>query len=158
MRPNISKVPIAMVILAMAIAISACTLARQTPTAIPTPTPTPMAVQDCYTRIEDIATRQPARLERALRNEAYLRCRGPITHTEIGTIQFHVAKTWGDFDEYINCEMRREAVAEEVRIGQTIAVRGRLEDAFNEDKRLGSLMGTRNENVIELKDCIILAY
>ncbi|MYC31594.1 MAG: hypothetical protein F4X64_00260 [Chloroflexi bacterium] len=148
---------VAVVVIGIAIAMTACTLVRQAPTATPTPTPTPIAVRDCYMLIENVATRRPAQLERALKNEAYLRCIGPITNTEIGTIQFHVAKTSG-FDKYINCEMRRETVAEEVSIGQTIAVRGRLKDAFNEDKRLGSLMGTRNENVIELKDCVILAY
>ena len=142
--------------IAIAIAMTACTLVRQSPTATPKPTPTPLTVERCYAVITDIATSQPAQLERRLKNEAYMRCRGPITHTEIGAIQFHVEKIRDGFDKYINCGMRHEADAEKVRIGQTIAVRGRLKDAFNEEKRLGSLMGTRNENVIELKDCVIL--
>ena len=156
MRINITSISGTVAILVIATALS-CTIGHQSPTAIPTPTPTPITEREMYSLIERTATRKPSEFDGWLKEEALVRFRGQVTNTEIGKVQFHLHKQSGEFDKYIDCEMRNSADSDRVSIGDMITVRGRLKDAFNEDKRLGSLGGIRNKYVIELKECLILA-
>ena len=137
------------------VAVPACLGGGRTPTPIPTPTPTPVTVQEFYNQIEGYATRQPAILDRLLDEKSVERIIGTVTNTENGVIQFHLNRPSGNFDKYIECKMSDPQDAEKVSIGDTIVVRGQLKDAFNEKKRFGSLMGARNNNIIELEGCTI---
>ena len=143
-------------IIGSAIALSACALVTQPSTPTPVPTPTPWTVQECYDRIEVAATARPALFQRALKDEEYFRCRGQVTNTAIGEIEFHLNRGGVAYVARIKCEMLRERDAENVAIGQTIAVHGRIKDAFKEDALLGTIVGLRDSNIIELKDCVII--
>lgn len=141
-------------ILGSAMALSACALVTQPST----PTPTPLTVQECYDDVEVAATVKPARFQRDLKDERYFRCRGKVSNTEIGAIEFRLNRGGGAYVARIKCEMLQEQDAENVSIGQTISVRGRIKDAFREDSLLGTLGGLRDSNIIELKDCVIIGY
>lgn len=140
------------------VAMPACLRGERTSTPIPTPTPTPVTEREFYSTIEAVATKQPARFDGWLEDKAKMRFRGEITDTEKGEIQFHLEKSLDPFvrDKYIKCKMHDSQDAVNAIVGNTITVQGRLKTAFNEGKLLGSLLGIRNKNVIELEDCVIL--
>ena len=147
--------------IAITIAISACAIGDQPPEIVstPAPTPTPPTASDIYKWLENAATQQPSRLERELKDERYVRFKGTVTDTEIGTIQFHLGQR-PDFgrDKYVNCEMRNELDADKVRVGQEIVVKGRLKDAFNQGGLFGSWKGLENESIVDFKDCTIFRH
>lgn len=141
-----------------AAAMTACIIGPQSPTPVPTATPIPPVARDFYKSIETIATKQPARLEKLLKEKPYRNFKGKVTDTESGKIQFHIGpRPDFSYDTYINCDMRNKPDAERVSVGQVVVMRGRLKDAFNQGGWFGSLKGFKNENLIELKDCVILA-
>ena len=95
----------------IAIAMSACSIGNQASDTVstPLPTPTPLTASDIYKWLENTATQQPSKLERALKDKRYVRFKGTVTDTEIGKIQFHLGprREFG-YDKYINCQMRNE--------------------------------------------------
>lgn len=139
------------------VAVPACQLGERTPTPIPPPTPTPMTEQEFYFTIEAVATKQPAKFDGWLENNAKGRFKGRITNTEKGEIQFHLEKSDDPFrDTYIKCKMRNSQDAVNAIVGDTITVQGGLKTAFNKGKWHRGFLGIENENVIELEDCVIL--
>lgn len=140
------------------VAVPACQLGERTPTPIPPPTPTPVTEREIYSTIEAVATKQPAKFDGWLENKAKVSFRGNVTNTENGEIQFHLERSQDLFGryKYIKCKMHDSQDAVNAIVGDTIIVQGRLKTAFNEGKLLGSLLGIRNENVIEIEECVVL--
>lgn len=154
------KLVLAFLVMAMAMALAACA----SPTPTPAPTPTPVPVQQLYQGIADAAENRPAQLETWLDKETTFFFQGKVTHTEIGKIQFHLDRASGNWldkvsgerDTYVSCETINETDPNTIRIGETVAVRGQLKDAFKQDAWFGGVGGLRNNQVVEFDRCVIV--
>ncbi len=119
--------------------------------------PQPVSARDLYANLANLGTTQPAMLQRLVKEKPEVVVFGQVTHTEIGKVQFHLTEPSAlGHDTYVNCDMSDDTAADSVIVGQPITLHGRLKDAFNVGGPFGTIMFLENENIIELKDCVIV--